>query len=103
MLASLGVAAILVLACWMVLARLGSPRGRAAAPDDLGGLARPAMVNLVLRNCTPGAAAYHATILDLAARVPDGQQRPRRPAGHPGPGAPRRRHRGHAAGHAGLP
>jgi hypothetical protein len=68
MLASLGVAAVLVIVCWMVLARLGSPRGRAAAPDALGGLARPAMVSLVLRNCTPGAAAYHATILDLAAR-----------------------------------
>ena len=68
MLASLGIAAVLVIACWMVLARLGSPRGRPAAPDALGGPARPAMVNLVLRNCTPGAAAYHATILDLAAR-----------------------------------
>jgi hypothetical protein len=68
MLASLGVAAVLVIACWMVLARLGSPRGRAAAPDALGGLARPAMVNLVLCNCTPGAAAYQATILELAAR-----------------------------------
>ena len=67
-LASLGVAAVLVIACWVVLARLGSPRSGAAAPDALAGLARPAMVNLVLRNCTPGAAAYHATILDLAAR-----------------------------------
>jgi hypothetical protein len=68
MLASLGVAAVLVIACWTVLLRVGSPRGEAAAHDALGGLAGPAMVNLVLRNCTPGAAAYQATILDLAAR-----------------------------------
>jgi hypothetical protein len=30
--------------------------------------ARPALVNLVLTTCMPGAAAYQATILDLAAR-----------------------------------
>lgn len=29
---------------------------------------RPALVNLVLTSCRPGAAAYQATILDLAAR-----------------------------------
>jgi len=29
---------------------------------------RPALVDLVLTKCTPGVAAYEATILDLAAR-----------------------------------
>lgn len=29
---------------------------------------RPGIVNLVLTNCEPSAAAYQATILDLAAR-----------------------------------
>lgn len=29
---------------------------------------RPAVVDLALTNCDPGVAAYHATILDLAAR-----------------------------------
>lgn len=48
------------------------PGGTAAlgASDGLGSLTatRPALVNFVLTRCTPGAAAYQATILDLAAR-----------------------------------
>src|SRR5260221_6893922 len=74
MLASLVIAAVLVLVGWVVLPWLTSPRSRATGPDALGGRAgndaqtQPAIVNLVLTNCVPGAAAYQGTILDLAAR-----------------------------------
>src|SRR5258708_1429907 len=74
MLASLVIAAVLVLVGWGGLPWLGSPRSRATGPDALGGRAgnggqtQPAIVNLVLTNCVPGAGAYQGTILDLAAR-----------------------------------
>jgi Predicted membrane protein (DUF2207) len=74
MLESLIVAAALGLAGSAVLARLAYQPGRAAAPavpgdrDSDGAQTRPALVNLVLTKCNPGAAAYQATILDLAAR-----------------------------------
>jgi hypothetical protein len=68
MLAILVVGAVSVIAGWLLLTLLASPRGRAAGPAGDGGQERPAMVNFVLTKCTPGAAAYQATILDLAAR-----------------------------------
>ena len=52
---------------------------------------RPALVDLVLTKCDPGVAAYHATILHLAARsFPRGQQRAGRAAGDPARAAARR-------------
>jgi hypothetical protein len=68
MLAILGVGAASVIAGWLLLTLLASPSGRAAVLAGDRGQERPAMVNFVLTNCTPGAAAYQATILDLAAR-----------------------------------
>ena len=51
-------------------AALGAPDGLGSLGSGLGSLTatRPALVNFVLTRCTPGAAAYQATILDLAAR-----------------------------------
>jgi hypothetical protein len=68
MLAILVVGAVSVIAGWLLLTLVATPRGRAAGPAGDGGQERPAMVNFVLTKCTPGAAAYQATILDLAAR-----------------------------------
>jgi hypothetical protein len=68
MLAILGIGAVSVIAGWLLLTLLASADGRAAVPAGDGGQERPAMVNFVLTKCTPGAAAYQATILDLAAR-----------------------------------
>jgi hypothetical protein len=84
MLESLVTAAVLATAGCAVLIRLVSPRGSAAAGTGIAGTGvgragvtgtgwegvgeRPAFVNLVLANCVTGAAAYQATILDLAAR-----------------------------------
>ena len=50
---------------------LGSPRWtvparRTAPPNQV--IVRPALVQFVLSRCRPGAAAYEATVLDLAAR-----------------------------------
>jgi hypothetical protein len=68
MLVILAVGAVSVIAGWLLLTLLASPRGRAGGPTGEGWQERPAMVNFVLTKCTPGAAAYQATILDLAAR-----------------------------------
>jgi hypothetical protein len=67
---ALVIAAVLAFLGCAVLAWLAPGRARALAPAaaDDPTLIRPALINLVLTRCAPTAAAYRATILDLAAR-----------------------------------
>ncbi|MGH3398768.1 MAG: DUF2207 family protein, partial [Streptosporangiaceae bacterium] len=72
MLESLVIAAVLAAFGCGVLTRLTRPRPAAQDQPALGqlgpGQVSPALVNLAVTRCAPSAAAYYATILDLAAR-----------------------------------
>jgi hypothetical protein len=102
MLESLVIAAVLAALGCGVLTQLTRPRPalRPAAPGQPSpgqlspGQVSPALVNLAVTRCAPSAAAYYATILDLAARGflavrPGGFPGPSAspaPSGHAGPG-----------------
>ncbi len=98
MLESLVIAAVLAALGCGVLTQLTRPRPapRLAAPGqpDPGqlspGQVSPALVNLAVTRCAPSAAAYYATILELAARgflaVRPGGGPSGGPSGNPGPG-----------------
>jgi hypothetical protein len=73
------------------LAAPGQPDPRQLSPGQLSpGQVSPALVNLAVTRCAPSAAAYYATILELAARgflaVRPGGGPSGSPSGNPGPG-----------------
>src|ERR1700758_2508170 len=72
MIVGLGIGIILAICGCGIMAWVARPPGTADPP---GGKhkpdpvqPRPALVNFVLTKCSPGTAAYHATILDLAGQ-----------------------------------